>query len=1463
MDIKFFNPMKVATIAAVIFLGFFLISQAAYSATEMSEYCYLPPFVMDANTPPNVLIIYEKGADILKRAYSTTYISGQTYYGFFEATSYYAWSASDNAFVKSTSCSPASTRNCISGNILNWALMSSIDLSRRALVGFGWPDVGASSAAGEVFTYSGNFNGGRLPISYGQWRAGNSTSVNTVVNAGGTNYAYSFCISQAVGSNPTGLTVRANTGTSAPSCSGSCSGTCSTVVNNGSVAMKFTTETKEGSTAIYRRGIIQKYIDENMDYYYDTEPALRVGVRRWHNGNDKQEDIIKNTALTVSERNSYYKSILTAISKAPPDDPNTAYLGGMMKDNINYYSGSGCSYCDNDGWTQTPYNWSTDPGKACRKNFVLYMSTGANLGQNTDKMASLPTACNSLDYTDAFPTNTCYAYNTDLSSETGNQNVKTFVVHVNYGGGWLNENQMRYASADIGGGEYIKVEKPSDLENKLEEAFINILSTAASASTVATLTTQTRESSTLTQAYFYPRLRNTKLKWIGYGRLLWSDSGANLREDTENTGVLDLIKDKILSFFYDAATSSYKAKTYNDANGDCRIDACSGTPKENDAVLPIWEAQSLLTVRTPDESASLSATDPKDRKRIIKTAIGNTSGVVASGTTFTDFTTSIAATLQPYWNYSSFCSDVTTRWCAADNDCNKCAGNPTTRTCPGGSNSDCYYCSLNTSVLCPTPGSTGSCVFDYAPCVLTTKYCTNNPGASCTADSDCSSYAVCTNSDCLYNPGNSCTTNADCSGLCKGTCTGDSARFCLSDANCQDNFGTCTADTCTTASSGTCTKDCDNNCASSIIKYVRGYDKPNPSGGEFRIRHICTTNSDCPSGTCQTGGICSDAARDITKTLKLGDIVYSTPRISPNSAVSGYAVRYNDDTYREFITNTMKTQMPVVIMGANDGMVHAFKLSRLKDISPPTASDGGKQVALFTDDGTSVPADLGSELWSFVPYNALPFLRWYCKDSYCHIPMLDARFTILDASINGAAGGTRGASSWRRLLIGAMGIGGKKITIGTRTWSSSLFVIDITDPANPVLKWERPLPDNSLTTSNPGIVRLGAKTANGSWYIVLGSGPDNVSTQSIAYTPNTKIYVFDLRDGTPTEIDLGVANSAVGDILSTDLDGDYQVDDLYFGTYGLSGGAVTGKLFRLRLRSGSAYLTTPSSWVPEIVINVNRPIFASPEIAQDAKGNIWLYFGTGIYLTLSEAKATTTAEYIYGFVETESCWKNGCGSPYGNFYDVAAIVSGAAATEVGCFCEGNMISSGECTAPGSCGNVTCGSGEGAVVLKVQGATLSGGPSCNGLQDENAMQCLADYIVNNYNGWRRSLPGEKIFSKPFIAGGLVDFTSFKPVSTPCTLGGTTQLMAINYTTGTPYIQPAIYLSAGTSGSYSSVNIEYSVSLGAGVPPLGESLVALPLAGDTYKVITQVSGALPGTALNPSAPYKQGYVLWLMK
>src|SRR4030042_4378678 len=174
----------------ILLLLFLLFPSQSYTAT-MKDYCLIPPYVMAGGVVPNVMFVFEKGSTILNRAYSTTYSSTTTYFGFFDPPDKYEYSGS-GYFIKNNACSGD---NCFSGNTLNWALMSSLDLSRRALVGFGWPDPGAGTSAGNVFTYTGTLS------TRGQ---GNSATVS----GGG----YTFCLSNATGSNPTGIQIKVGEG---------------------------------------------------------------------------------------------------------------------------------------------------------------------------------------------------------------------------------------------------------------------------------------------------------------------------------------------------------------------------------------------------------------------------------------------------------------------------------------------------------------------------------------------------------------------------------------------------------------------------------------------------------------------------------------------------------------------------------------------------------------------------------------------------------------------------------------------------------------------------------------------------------------------------------------------------------------------------------------------------------------------------------------------------------------------------------------------------------------------------------------------------------------------------------------------------------------------------------------------------------------------------------------------------
>jgi len=208
------------------------------------------------------------------------------------------------------------------------------------------------------------------------------------------------------------------------------------------------------------------------------------------------------------------------------------------------------------------------------------------------------------------------------------------------------------------------------------------------------------------------------------------------------------------------------------------------------------------------------------------------------------------------------------------------------------------------------------------------------------------------------------------------------------------------------------------------------------------------------------------------------------------------------------------------------------------------------------------------------------------------------------------------------LLIGAMGFGGKEIG----SFSSSLFVLDITNPLNPQLLWERSLDDKTLTLSMPAVVKV-----QENWYVALGSGPKEPEGKNFV---ETKIYFFDLGTGNKVvEIPLIGKNNkpisaAVGDLMPVDVDEDYSDDAIYFGVYTQD----SGDFYRLRLRSGESYKEISQLSLEDIskAVEVSKPIFAAPAFAKGPDGKLWVYFGTGRFLS-GEDKLINYSNYLVGF----------------------------------------------------------------------------------------------------------------------------------------------------------------------------------------------------------------------------------------
>lgn len=299
---------------------------------------------------------------------------------------------------------------------------------------------------------------------------------------------------------------------------------------------------------------------------------------------------------------------------------------------------------------------------------------------------------------------------------------------------------------------------------------------------------------------------------------------------------------------------------------------------------------------------------------------------------------------------------------------------------------------------------------------------------------------------------------------------------------------------------------------------------------------------------------------------KLGDIINSDPVYVHkgdfgynNSSSTAFAEK---GSYTAF-TTTIQGRLPVVYVGGNDGMLHAFRAD------------------------TGVTGESGKELFAYIPKGVYGNLAALTSQSYSHRYYVDGAPLAGDAYFDGA---------WHTVLVGGLNAGGKTI-----------YALDITNPANFTansILWEyADANDLGYTYAQPQIGRLN----NGQWVAVFGNGYN--SSNGRAY-----LYVVDLETG--DLLAKIAAGTETGNGLSTpilwDNDGDKIIDIAYAGD-------LKGNLWKFDLTNASS-----SNWVlvngglplftAERTAGVRQPITAQPKVSMHPQGGVLVLFGTGQYL---------------------------------------------------------------------------------------------------------------------------------------------------------------------------------------------------------------------------------------------------------
>lgn len=270
-------------------------------------------------------------------------------------------------------------------------------------------------------------------------------------------------------------------------------------------------------------------------------------------------------------------------------------------------------------------------------------------------------------------------------------------------------------------------------------------------------------------------------------------------------------------------------------------------------------------------------------------------------------------------------------------------------------------------------------------------------------------------------------------------------------------------------------------CAQDVIRFVRGEDifdedrdgsktdpRPRILGDIFHSSPILVT-APVPSYMCDLG-ITAQCLHSL-----YGD------QLTPGGRTAYEAWTVSEEE---------RTQM--VVVGANDGMIHAFHAGAwVNGDDPDTTLTETRHLDLGT----------GRELWAFIPPDMLPKLKRLFDRDGRHELFVDGTPMVRDVWVDLNGDGQKSADEFRTMAV-----------VGERQGGRSYTALDITDPAQPVFRWTWPPPGSAIALDSgetwndfapapPPIGPVGVVDATGplsrggdslreQWAVVLGGGYD-------------------------------------------------------------------------------------------------------------------------------------------------------------------------------------------------------------------------------------------------------------------------------------------------------------------------------------------------------------------------------------
>lgn len=492
------------------------------------------------------------------------------------------------------------------------------------------------------------------------------------------------------------------------------------------------------------------------------------------------------------------------------------------------------------------------------------------------------------------------------------------------------------------------------------------------------------------------------------------------------------------------------------------------------------------------------------------------------------------------------------------------------------------------------------------------------------------------------------------------------------------------------------------------------------------------------------------------RTLIMGDIINSAPVLkgAPTTAIT-------DTSYQTFYS-TNKNRTPTLYVGANDGMLHAFR-----------AAD------------SSTDATSGREIFAYVPRAVSTKLNKLTDPAYVKDAFVDGSLVVDEARMYRPS---QGALGWGTVLAAGMGGG-----------AQGVFALDVTDPATfgpSNVLWEftdADDPDMGNLVAEPKIVKLmtsapNATTPTYQWFVMVTSGYNNYKVDgSQSADGRQALFLLSLERQPGQAWALGTnyykiyANDS-GFTSTTQATG-MGMPGLAMSTKGNAvaayAGDLQGNLWKFDLTGGASAWTgsAPASilFVAADAATNRQPITVVPLVTPHPVGGYQLVFGTGKLLepndALSSAAAQQTMYGVWDAADGKTVRRGTTGSGSSTVNGLTTRTIAAATTSTTAALTGTVF--------------------------FYGTSIASPPT-------------------NYRGWYADFSGtsERVAVDPTLFGGLAAINSSIPLGDPCVASGNFNQYRINPITGISLATTVVTTGSGNSNVVGSGYVGSPVGLSQG-------------------------------------------------